>query len=275
MALLISDLEVRLSGGTTNTAPLNSLGGIRSTDADGVVLSQAATDTTAVTGVTFTNAYSNAIGDGTISWNQDTKRLSWKPFSAVSAVGVDIATDTGSTPTPYVVGDSNGYVIVSVIYSSLPEEAGTHSDSDITISNRISNVFDAVTANQSTNGLIEYRCLYIHNAGGDTAYDVRIWMKQQPVGPDDIDLALNDDPAVPGDGQSTGVAIGPINGETDIDDDLSALVWSAPSTQASGLLLGNIAAGEGVAFWEKRIVPAGTTQQESNDTSKIGISALV
>lgn len=269
MAILISDIKIELSGGSTNVTPVLSLGGVKSTLAGGEVLSQnaAASVTGNVTGVTFHNAYANALGNGTLKWNQVTGYLTWKPFGGVQDNGVIITGDGR-----YVLGDSSGFLLVDVTQASLP--VSTQQDIDITVSNLQNNVFDSVSALESTDGLIEYRCLYVHNTHGvDTAFDVRVWVKEQPIGPDELDVAL--DPAGKGNGSTTGVAIGPLADEEDSGSLLNAIVWTRPSTQATGLSLGNLAPGEVYAFWEKRTVSPETTQQVSNDVSKIGLSALI
>jgi len=267
MALQISDMQIWVSGGATNDDPLDSLGGVMSTeDPGGLVLSQAASAPTNVTGVTITNAYGNAIGLGTIKWDAVTFRLSWKPFGGVSFNGAEVLADG-----TFVIGGSNGYLICDVDFSALP--GSTQQDVDIAITNRMHNTFDAVSALESMDGLIEYRCFYILNSSAaDTAYDVRIWVKEQPVGMDELDLCL--DPAGKGDGATTGVAIGPLVDEEDSTNLLSALSFTRPTTQATGLLLGNLSPGEAYAFWERRDVPVATNEQVSNDTSKIGISVL-
>lgn len=275
MAIQISDVQVKLSGGDTNSDPITSLGGIISTHVDSEVISQLAATPTLVTGVQIVNAYSNALGDGTLKWDQDTTRLLWAPFGGVGLDGVVVDT----APATYVLGTPGGYIVVFVnSLAGLP--TSTIQDIDITISNNVSNVFDSVSALESTDGLVEYRCMYIKNTHAtDTAFDVRLWIKQQPTGPDDLAIAL--DPAGVGNGSTTGVAIGPLQsggGGTAEEDGtglLSGITWSTVSTQADGLLLGNMTPGQSYAFWEKRNVPAGTTQQTPNDTSKIGISALI
>jgi len=99
-------------------------------------------------------------------------------------------------------------------------------------------------------------------------------MKQQPVGPDELDLAV--DPVGLGTGQGADAALGPLVDEEDSTGILDGqVVWTRPSTQATGLQLGTIPAGKAVGFWQKRTVFAETNVQVANDYSKIGISALI
>jgi len=73
----LSYLEVRLSGGASNTAPASSIGGAMSTVAGGVVKSQTGTGLTTLTGVVIDNAAGNAEGDGSLRFDQATTMLYW------------------------------------------------------------------------------------------------------------------------------------------------------------------------------------------------------
>lgn len=267
MAVQLHELVFWLSGGSSNTDPNASLGGSRSTNAAARVKSQTTSALTNVTGVTIANAFNNPVGVGTIRWDNSLSKLQWKPYGALTFNSVDVSGDG-----TYVVGNASGYIECVVVAASLP--VSTQQDTDIAVTNILNGVFDSVSAAESTSGLIEYRCLYVRNLSStDTAFDVRLWIEQQPVGPDELDIAL--DPAGAGNGTSTGVATGPLADEEDTGDALAAFTWSRPSTQENGLLLGNLAAGQSYAFWQRRTVLAETTQQVSNDTSIIGLSALI
>lgn len=264
MALSIGDIEAHYSGGAANTDPDLSLGGAISTAGAGAnrVISQTASAATNVTGVVFINAFGNAEGDGTLTWDQPGGILYWKPFGAVASVGVNVAADG-----IYSIGDTNGYVVVDVTFASLPGTSEV--DSDITIANATEEVFDNVSALESLAGDVEYRCLYIKNTHAtDVAYDVRVWVKSQPVGPDELDIALDS-------GGKNVQAIGPLTTEEDGSSLLTGLAFTRPSTQATGLSIGNLSAGDYYAFWIRRTVAAETSQKEPNDFSSIGFSALI
>jgi len=264
MALSIGEIEVQLSGGAANTDPDLSLGGAISTAAAGAnrVISQTAAAPTNVTGVSIINAFGNAEGNGELTWDQPTSYLYWRPFGAISSIGFNITADG-----IYSIGDTNGFIVVDVTFASLPGTSEV--DSDITIANATENAFDNVSALESLNGDVEYRCFYLKNTNGaDTAFDVRIWVKSQPSGPDELDIALDT-------GGKNITAIGPLSNEEDGTSLLTGLSWSRPSTQATGLTLGNLTTGDYYAFWIRRTVAAETTQKEPNDISSIGYSALV
>lgn len=265
MAVKLHELRFVLSGGTTNTNPLNSLGGQRSTEVTARVKSQLATGFTNVTGVSYLDAMSNEVGDGSLQYNVSTGELLWKGYGVQDYSG-QVITGDGY----YTIGAPNGWLYVYVTQGSLP---GTTQTDTITISNLVNNVWDNVSGQEANDGLIEYRCLYVINLNStDIAYDVRLWIADQPQGPDSLAIAL--DPAGKGNGTTTGVAI-TIDDEEDTGSDLSGVTFTSPSTQGDGLVIGNLTAGQCHAFWQRRTVPSGSTQQESNDWSRIGISALV
>ena len=180
----------------------------------------------------------------------------------MTSIGINITADG-----IYSIGDTNGFIVCDVTFASLP--GTTQVDSDITIANATENAFDNVSALESLNGDVEYRCFYLKNTNPtDIAYDVRIWIKSQPTGPDELDIALDT-------GGKNVQAIGPLSNEEDGTNLLTGLSWSRPSTQATGLTLSNLSAGDYHAFWIRRTVLAETTQKEANDISSIGYSALV
>lgn len=265
MAVKLHELRFVLSGGTSNTNPVNSLGGQRSTDVLARVKSQSATGFTNVTGVAYIDAMSNTVGDGSLQYNASTNQLLWKGYGVGSYAGQTITGDGY-----YTIGAPSGWLYVYVTQSSLP---GTTQTDAITIANLVNNVWDNVTGQQANDGLIEYRCLYVINLNSvDNAYDVRVWIQEQPQGPDSLYIAL--DPAGKGNGTTTGVAI-EINAENDPLSELGAVSFTAPSSQSDALVIGTLTPGQCQAMWQKRVVSSGTTQQESNDWSRIGISALV
>jgi len=269
MAIQISDLKVMLSGGVANGDPVLSLGGDMSGLNAAEVISQVTTQPSLVEGVNIINAYANEIGAGVIKWDSVEGMLLWQPHGGLQFDGMKI-TENGV----YAIGSSNGYIICDVRFDLLP--GSTVSDADIQVNNATNKVFDSVSATESTDGRIEYRCLFLRNTNIDalSAYDVRIWMKQQPVGPDELDLAI--DPVGLGTGQGADAALGPLVDEEDSTGILDGqVVWTRPSTQATALQLGTIPAGKAVGFWQKRTVFAETNVQVANDYSKIGISALI
>lgn len=259
MPMNVSYMKKYLSGGGFNADPNASLGGaISSTEVAGQTVGP-----TQISGVTFVTGFSNPEGDGTLQWNQTDSILSWKPFGSPDYVGQTISGDG-----QYVLGDSNGYVVVDVVVASLP--LSSTQDNTVPVVYVPENLFDNVSALDSLEGDTEYRCIYIKNTHPtDTAFSVKVFIRSQPTGPDSLAVGL--DPAGIGDGTSTGVAT------TSVDEDTApaGVVFSAPSSSATGLVIGDLTPGDAHAVWIQRSVPVDNTQQEANDLSAIGFSALL
>ena len=261
MAMTIGKLFVVYSGGAANTDQQSSLGGAISTAVGNKVVSQEFTPPNLVTGVTIKDAMGNAEGTGVLRWDFAAGALNWKPSGGSTYDGYII-----SGNGLYTLGTTGGYLLVDVVAGSLP---GASTQDNITITNAVNKTFDNISAQESLVGDTEYRCFYVKNTDAtSTAYDVRLWIKNQPSGSDTLSIAL--DPV-----GTNGTALGPLADENDPTALLAGVTFSAPSTQATGLLVGDLAPGQYRAFWVKRAVPMNTTQQMLHDTSAIGISALI
>lgn len=258
----VGELKVFYSGGAGNVDQQTSIGGARSTAGAGYVVSQlAGTPSPAITGVTILDARGHATyGTGTLRYIHTTASLLWKRPGGVSFLGL-VATADGV----YTLGDSSGYLIVSVTFASLP---GIFIDASVTVSPAVNKTFDNISPTQSLAGYTDYRCMYLVNtAASGSAIDVKMWVKKQPDGADTLQIAL--DPA-----GLDGTAL-QLADETDSTSVLSAISWSAPTTQASGLSLGSIPPGSYRAFWIKRTVPVDTYTQVIENKSSLAFSALV
>jgi len=266
----VANLRPIYSGGAANESPDASIGGIISSASGKDILSQTASAPTNVQYVTIDDAMANNEGDGTLAFTASTTSLSWTAPGSGSPYSTDVSAGNGT----YVLGSPAGFLIVTVTnYASLLS-GGDASDTDITIATRSNELFDNISALESLNGDVEYRCFYLKNThGSDSLSDVRTWIRRQPTGQDEMDLSL--DPAGIGNGSTTGVAIGPIDDEEDSGDDLTGLTFTRPSSQSAGLVIGTLAAGECAAIWLRRTVTSDTTLQELNDLCDIGFSALV
>jgi len=260
MAISIGDVQFVYSGGASNTSQAQSLGGAISTSSANRVRSQNATTPVVVTGVAIVDAMGNAIGPGSLQYDFPTNTLMWKPNGVATFAGVELAGDG-----VYTIGTTSGYLVVLVTVSALPTTIRTET---ITIASAVNQTYDNVSALEALNGSVEYRCFYVKNTAlSGTAYEVKLWIKTQPSGADVLALAL--------DAAGTNGTAAVIADEVDSGGVLSALTFSEPATQNTGLSLGNLAPGEYRAFWVRRSVPAGTTLQVIENRSSIGISALL
>jgi hypothetical protein len=121
-------------------------------------------------------------------------------------------------------------------------------------------LFDPVSAAQAAAGLVEYRCVYLHNANGADVMTnlVAFISANTPLAGTTIDI---------------GVGTAAVNGtEQTIANEGTApagVTFSAPADAGSGLAMGNIPAGQHKALWLRRSVTAGSGSS-ANDTFTLG-----
>lgn len=124
----------------------------------------------------------------------------------------------------------------------------------------VDGLFDLVTAAQAAAGLVEYRCVYLHNANGaDEMTNAVVFISANtPLAGTTIDI---------------GVGTAAINGtEQTVANEGTApsgVSFSAPTTAGAGLALGSLPAGQHKAIWIRRTVTAGSGSS-ANDTWTLG-----
>lgn len=144
---------------------------------------------------------------------------------------------------------------------------GTQSDPDDSIGgaiadngptdNSINQVWDDVTGDEAASGDTEYRIIYIQNdSATDSLEDSKLWVTQATQSTDDeIALALM---ASGKNGTAERLAdeeTAPSGGES----------FSAPTSKATGLSVGTLAAGDSYAICIRRVVDASSTAFDAND----------
>ena len=125
----------------------------------------------------------------------------------------------------------------------------------------LNNLWDDVSGEESQNGDVEYRCIYVKNTHGSlTLQNAVIWISELTLSADDeVDIGL--DPAGVGDGSNTGVA-------TSVPDESTApsgVTFSRPTDKSSGLSIGDLGPGECIAVWIRRTVNSGASAYNSNE----------
>jgi hypothetical protein len=127
-------------------------------------------------------------------------------------------------------------------------------------STTVDQLFDAVSAGEASAGRVEYRCVYLHNANGvDTMTAAVVYVSANtPLAGTTLDI---------------GVGTSAVNGtEQTIANETTAptsVTFSAPTTAGTGLVLGDIPAGQHRAIWLRRTVTAGATNS-ANDSWSLG-----
>jgi len=129
----------------------------------------------------------------------------------------------------------------------------------------LNNIWENVSGPDATTGKTYYKCIYIKNAHATITFiDPKIFISQLTLSTaDEIDIGL-DTAAPPG----TNTAL-TSNGLTDP----GSITWVRPTsaTHADVLAPGNMAAGQQVAIWMRRVVQAGASSYPSN-TGELSVS---
>jgi hypothetical protein len=260
----MAELKIFLTGGAANASVPDSTGGaVSSTE----IVSQTSSGISTLTGVTISGASGNAEGDGTLAYNATAKTITWTPPSGTTGSSVDI-----SVSGTYFVqgGSSGGALVITVVAANLPSSSVSNT---ISIVNADEKMFTNVSKDLSYTGVTRYHCFAIKNTGTDAKKDVIIWISSNTPGQDTISIGVGAGAA--GDGTSTGID----TDTTDETDAPSGVTFTAPTTQTTGLSVGDLSGSAGSThtrcFWIKQLVPAGVDQEYLNNTFRIGISAKV
>lgn len=251
--MYIGDLQIRYSGGASNSVEASSLGGAISNN---TVQCQSSTSPVNITGITITNVSGCSASSGTLAYISSTHTLTWRGIGKV-LIG------NGS----YTIGNETvGILVVTVVYANLP---GTNQSDTLTITTNSAVMFDNISQTEALNGDTSYRCYFIKNSHAtDSAYDVRIWINSQPSsGLDALSICL--------DSNAINTNAHTIITELDPTSVLSGFSFVAPSSLATALVIGDLTAGSYKSFWIRRFVATNTVGQNFNDLSSLSIAALI
>jgi len=214
-----------------------------------------------MSGVVVADAADNALGTtGTLRYVAAEVALYYKPPGGAEGPSTTIA-GSGSM---IVRGSGTfaGYLRLTITFGSLPV---TNQTRTVTVVSDAIELFDDVTKAEALAGDIEYRCFYLRNDHGtDAVSAAAIWIHADSVGGDNISLGL--DPAGVG---GTGATIA---------DETTAPVgvtFSTPNTEAGALVIAAMTAGQAVAIWARRTVPAVTSTAVADDHSWLRFRILV
>lgn len=224
-------------------------------------LSQTATyKTTAITGVTLADAAGNGIGDGTLTYTHSTTSLTWTPLNGGTGTAVDVVTDGDGTYT--IQGSNNGgFIDCTIVGASLPT---SNTSVTVTIAEDMNEIYDDVTKDESNDGVIRYRCVYYDNDSSDAKKDAKLWIESNTDGADTISIAL--------DAAGAGGTAAVIANENTAP---AGATFTAPSTEATALSIGDLTANQSYPFWIKQEVPAGTDTETLKNHFRLGHSVKV
>lgn len=111
----------------------------------------------------------------------------------------------------------------------------------------LQDLFDVITGDENAASTVDFRAIYIRNNHATLTWlSPMLWLSAQTPGGADIAIGL--DPAAAGNGSTTGVGA-TIPNETTAP---SGVAFSAPTTKATGLAIGDLAPGQGRMVWIRR-----------------------
>lgn len=263
----LHDLEIRLTGGASNTTVADSFGGALSTVAGGLILSQSSTALTTLTGVTIDDVYGCNEGTATWVYTAATQRLSFQPPGSTAGTAVSIGT-TGS----YVVhGAGTGVVGTALITVNQALLPGSNVTNTSTIATRRNTVFPDTTKDESDVGKVIYRTIGIQNAhASDKMKDLKVWVHTNTPGQDTINL-----------GKTAAKNTAPAAGASDLivpwADAIGtvAMTFGDYSTEATALELGDLLFGDYYIIGLRQTVPAGVTEAVADNTFRLGLYVRV
>ncbi|PVU81311.1 hypothetical protein DDP54_15520 (plasmid) [Cellulomonas sp. WB94] len=116
----------------------------------------------------------------------------------------------------------------------------------------LNNLFDDISGADNANSVVEYRCVFVHNAHATLPLtNAVLWLSGgDPAGGAVVTVAV-DSTAASAIGSATAQALTATT-ETAPGAGVTGLAYSAPTTSGTGLALGTIGAGQCKAFWVKR-----------------------
>ncbi len=155
----------------------------------------------------------------------------------------------------YSVAAAAGNTDAGTANTSLGDQISTTQVPDATLNA----LFDDVTGAENAASDVEYRCIFVHNSNAsNTLQAPKIWLSSEVAGGTDIAIGV-DPTAASAIGSGTAQAV-------TVADESSApagVTFSAPTSFATGLALGDIPPGECKAVWFRRT--AANTSALNND----------
>lgn len=264
-----SDIEYRYSGGSSNSTPANSIGGVRSS----VFVPELTigTPSGSLGGVTIATAA--GCKEGIAYLTGSSKQLAFTPPQGSQGPVFD-CTGIGTAQIGLIgaSGPDGGVLLLDIVEASM----STSSTINFTITRQKNKIWPDVTAAQAANGYTSYRCVYLTNThGSQSITKLSMYVLNDFPSQATIYCAFDTDAGV-GNGSTTGVAVA-INTETDIDNDLGGLTFGNPTTEATALTFTTttIGPGQSIPIWLKRVVPSGSTVDIEDDYFSFTIKAYV
>lgn len=258
-----SDLKIYLSGGSSNTDPLQSYGGVISST---LAFDVSVSPDPLMSGASYVDAGGMPNGVGVLEFNPTYSSFYLRPPGMPVGPSTRVQGD-GIYRVMSGYGASKAYMLLDVTEASLPTSA---TNTEFTVTNNAAELFDDVEAQESYYGKVAFRAIYLKNTHStESIVDIGVYMDAQTVGEDTIHVGF--DTAGVGDGSSTGVAT-QLADEFDSTNQIAGVQFVYSTEPENAVFLGDtLAPGESVALWVKRVVPQNVTTAVTANTYSIGI----
>jgi hypothetical protein len=117
------------------------------------------------------------------------------------------------------------------------------------VDNTLNNLFDDISGDENAASTVDYRCIFVHNAHATLSLlNAVVWLFAEVAGGANCAIAI-DNVAASAIGSASAQAD---NIATETTAPSAAGAFSSPTTKATGLSIGTIAAGQCRAVWVKR-----------------------
>ena len=260
--MIPSDLEVRYSGGASNSDPLNSLGGVKSSV---LVSHQSVAAPSNVTGVTILSAGGLPSSIDLFSDPDGANRyIGWRGPDFVRAYTYVTADVEALVPAPS--GDpADGFMVLDIDLSATP---ATEQEDTLAVTTTTEGIFPDVTSGEAGAGDTQYRCVYIHNGhGSETIATLKLWIGKQYDGEQNVALVV--------DSNGVGGTANTILDGGDSTNVLGSHIFSSPTTEGTAIEVSGIGPGVAVPIWIRRTVSANVQEAVSADSFGISMAAYV
>jgi len=126
-------------------------------------------------------------------------------------------------------------------------------------------IFDDVSGPENTALDVEYRCVFVHNAHATLALqNAVVWLDSETAGGANLAISVDTNAA-----SAIGSASAQAKEIADEDTAPASQTFTAPTTKATGLALGTLAAGECRAVWIRRTAAASTALASDGGVIKV------
>lgn len=144
-----------------------------------------------------------------------------------------------------VSGSAGNSVAFGGVDTSLGKYIANNNLADATLNS----LFSDATGAENAASTVHYQCVFIYNSNASNAYqNAVVWVSGDPAGGAEVAIAV-DSTAASAVGSASAQALQIANRTT---APAGPLTFSKPTTQGTGLSLGNIPAGQVKAIWIRR-----------------------